>query len=211
MTTSTLHLVVLRAPEWQKPLFAALEHRRVSFSAFDVTRAAFSNSNRPARRSTSIKRVPAYLWGHTRAVLALPICGRWNCWARVLNGADVFALELSKSERRRCCARWTSIARFDHLQRRRRAPRTPTADVVAVLKLTRAEAAPASTSSVAGSARTDLPRRSAARQICSCCRNTGHDRIRASSSQFLGGELLYRHADQTHGRFNVSVTGLQSR
>ena len=37
-------LIVLHEhPEWQKPLFAALVRRGVSFEPFDVTRAAFSN------------------------------------------------------------------------------------------------------------------------------------------------------------------------
>ena len=41
---STPDLIVLHEhPEWQKPLFAALERRGVSFEPFDVTRAAFSN------------------------------------------------------------------------------------------------------------------------------------------------------------------------
>ena len=37
-------LIVLHEhPEWQKPLFAALERRGVRFLPFDVSRAAFSN------------------------------------------------------------------------------------------------------------------------------------------------------------------------
>ena len=37
-------LIVLHEhPEWQKPLFAALERRGVAYRPFDVTRAAFSN------------------------------------------------------------------------------------------------------------------------------------------------------------------------
>ena len=41
-------LVVLHEhPEWQKPLFAALERRGVAFEPFDVTRAAFSNVEPP--------------------------------------------------------------------------------------------------------------------------------------------------------------------
>ena len=37
-------LIVLHEhPEWQKPLFAALERRVVAYRPFDVTRAAFSN------------------------------------------------------------------------------------------------------------------------------------------------------------------------
>ena len=41
-------LIVLHEhPEWQKPLFAALRRRGVSFAPFDVTRAAFSNVEPP--------------------------------------------------------------------------------------------------------------------------------------------------------------------
>src|SRR3954449_1393415 len=94
-------LIVLHEhPEWQKPLFAALERRGVSYAAFNVTEAAFSNVEPPLSRLYFNQASPsAYLRGHTRAVLfalaymrSLELLG-----ARVLNGADVFALELSKS------------------------------------------------------------------------------------------------------------------
>src|SRR6185436_801122 len=101
MTKSAPDLIVLHEhSEWQKPLFAALEHRGVSFLPFDVTRAAFSNME-PARTSLYFNQASpsAYLRGHARAVppalarlRSLELLG-----ARVLNGADVFALELSKS------------------------------------------------------------------------------------------------------------------
>jgi glutathione synthase/RimK-type ligase-like ATP-grasp enzyme len=94
-------LIVLHEhPEWQKPLFAALERRRVSFAPFDVTQAAFSNLE-PLRASLYFNQASpsAYLRGHTRAVpLALAYMRSLELsGARVLNGADVFALELSKS------------------------------------------------------------------------------------------------------------------
>ena len=94
-------LIVLHEhPEWQKPLFAALERRGVSFAPFDVTRAAFSNVDRSARASYFNQASPsAYVRGNTRAVpLALAFMRSLELLgARVLNGADVFALELSKS------------------------------------------------------------------------------------------------------------------
>ena len=34
-------VVLFEHPEWQKPLFAALEQRRVRFAAFDLKRGAF--------------------------------------------------------------------------------------------------------------------------------------------------------------------------
>ncbi|MEO8256427.1 MAG: hypothetical protein ABI868_03695 [Acidobacteriota bacterium] len=67
---------------------------------FDVTRAAFSNVEPPRARLYFNQASPsAYLRGHTRAVpLALAYMRSLELLgARVLNGADVFALELSKS------------------------------------------------------------------------------------------------------------------
>lgn len=94
-------LVVLHEhPEWQKPLFAALLKRAVRFEAFDVTRAAFTNDERPVASLYFNQASPsAYIRGNTRAVpLALAYMRTLErLGARVLNGADVFALELSKS------------------------------------------------------------------------------------------------------------------
>jgi glutathione synthase/RimK-type ligase-like ATP-grasp enzyme len=101
MTRPERDLIVLHEhPEWQKPLFAALERRRVPFAAFDLTRAAFSNVEPLQARLYFNQASPsAYLRGHTRAVpLALALMRSLElAGARVLNGADVFALELSKS------------------------------------------------------------------------------------------------------------------
>lgn len=101
MPTSAHDLIVLHEhPEWQKPLFAALTRRGVSFAPFDVTRAAFTNDDRPAAPLYFNQASPsAYIRGHTRAVpLALAFMRSLELQgARVLNGADVFALELSKS------------------------------------------------------------------------------------------------------------------
>jgi glutathione synthase/RimK-type ligase-like ATP-grasp enzyme len=94
-------LIVLHEhPEWQKPLFAELELRAVRFAAFDVTHAAFSNDELPDALLYFNQASPsAYLRGNTRAVpLALAYMRSLALrGARVLNGADVFALELSKS------------------------------------------------------------------------------------------------------------------
>jgi glutathione synthase/RimK-type ligase-like ATP-grasp enzyme len=81
-------------------LFAALERRGVSFLPFDVTRAAFSNVEPLRARLYFNQASPsAYLRGNTRAVpLALAYMRTLELLGgRVLNGADVFALELSKS------------------------------------------------------------------------------------------------------------------
>jgi glutathione synthase/RimK-type ligase-like ATP-grasp enzyme len=98
---SSPDLIVLHEhPEWQKPLFAALTRRGVSFEPFDVTRAAFSNVE-PMRAKVYFNQASpsAYIRGNTRAVpLALAYMRSLELLgARVLNGADVFALELSKS------------------------------------------------------------------------------------------------------------------
>jgi glutathione synthase/RimK-type ligase-like ATP-grasp enzyme len=101
MSTASPDLVVIHEhPEWQKPLFAALERRGVSFQPFDVTRAAFSNEDLPRARLYFNQASPsAYIRGNTRAVpLALAYMRTLELTgARVLNGAEVFALELSKS------------------------------------------------------------------------------------------------------------------
>src|SRR4051794_5411331 len=93
-------VVIHEHPEWQKPLFAVLERRGVSFAAFNVARAAFSNHDTAAARLYFNQASPsAYIRGNTRAVpLALAYMRTLERFgARVLNGADVFALELSKS------------------------------------------------------------------------------------------------------------------
>src|ERR1700750_1197482 len=86
-------LIVLHEhPEWQKPLFAALARRGVSFLPFDLTRAAFSNVEPPRARLYFNQASPsAYLRGHARAVpLALAYMRSLERQgARVLNGADV--------------------------------------------------------------------------------------------------------------------------
>ena len=96
-----MDLIVLHEhPEWQKPLFAALERRGIAYAPFDLTRAAFSNIDAPRAGLYFNQASPsAYVRGNTRAVpLALAYMRTLERQgARVLNGADVFALELSKS------------------------------------------------------------------------------------------------------------------
>ena len=94
-------LIILHEhPEWQKPLFAALESRGIPFAAIDVTHAAFSNHQPPLAPLYFNQASPsAYVRGNTRAVpLALAYMRTLELLGvRVLNGANVFALELSKS------------------------------------------------------------------------------------------------------------------
>lgn len=96
-----LDLVVIHEhPEWQKPLFDALRRRGVRFGVIDLKAAAYAHDDVPAARVYFNQASPsAYVRGNVRAVpfglarmRSLEYSG-----ARVLNGADVFAFELSKS------------------------------------------------------------------------------------------------------------------
>jgi glutathione synthase/RimK-type ligase-like ATP-grasp enzyme len=94
-------LVVLHEhPEWQQPLFSALERRGVSFVPFDLKRAAFDVDVVPEAKLYFNQASPsAYLRGNSQAVpfaLSLMRCLE-IAGARVLNGSRAFALELSKS------------------------------------------------------------------------------------------------------------------
>ncbi len=93
-------VVIHEHPEWQKPLFAALERRSIAFEAFNVATTAFANHEAPQARLYFNQASPsAYVRGNPKAVpLALAYLRSLERYgARVLNGADVFALELSKS------------------------------------------------------------------------------------------------------------------
>ena len=62
-------IVIHEHPEWQKPLFAALERRRVSFAAYDLKRNAFDPARLPSARLYFNQASPsAYVRGNTRAV-----------------------------------------------------------------------------------------------------------------------------------------------
>ena len=92
--------VLFEHPEWQKPLFQALERRGVRYAAVDLKQAVFSDADAPLAPLYFNQASPsAYVRGNARAVpyalsymRALEIRG-----VRVLNGADAFALELSKT------------------------------------------------------------------------------------------------------------------
>lgn len=93
-------IVLFEHPEWQKPLFSALERRGIAFQPYDLKRAAFSDHAAPAAPLYFNQASPsAYVRGNVRAVplaqafmRSLELSG-----ARVLNGSRAFALELSKS------------------------------------------------------------------------------------------------------------------
>lgn len=93
-------VVLFEHPEWQKPLWAALEKRGLDYRPFDLKRAAFDPDAVPAAPLYFNQASPsAYVRGNTRAVpLALSFMRSLEtAGARVLNGSRAFALELSKS------------------------------------------------------------------------------------------------------------------
>jgi hypothetical protein len=92
--------VLFEHPEWQKPLFQALDRRGVRYVPVDLKKAVFSDTDAPLAPLYFNQATPsAYVRGNQRAVpyvlaymRALQIRG-----VRVLNGADAFALEVSKT------------------------------------------------------------------------------------------------------------------
>ncbi|MBX3188457.1 MAG: hypothetical protein KF819_15680 [Labilithrix sp.] len=93
-------LVLFEHPEWQKPLFAALERRGVSYDTLDLKRAAFVAGDPPPARVVFNQASPsAYVRGNARAVpVALAYLKTLEgAGVPVVNGARAFALELSKS------------------------------------------------------------------------------------------------------------------
>jgi hypothetical protein len=93
-------VVLFEHPEWQKPLFAALERRGVRFGKYDLKQAAFDPAELPDAGLYFNQASPsAYVRGNTRAVpLAFALMRSLELGgARVLNGSRAFALELSKS------------------------------------------------------------------------------------------------------------------
>src|SRR5689334_5575908 len=93
-------IVIFEHPEWQKPLFAALEGAGIRFDAYDLKRNAFNPARLPRASLYFNQASPsAYVRGNTRAVpLALSLLRSLELGgARVLNGSRAFSLELSKS------------------------------------------------------------------------------------------------------------------
>ena len=93
-------VILFEHPEWQKPLFSALERRGIRFGRFDLKRGCFDPDRVPEASLYFNQASPsAYVRGNTRAVpLALSLMRSLELGgARVLNGSRAFALELSKS------------------------------------------------------------------------------------------------------------------
>jgi glutathione synthase/RimK-type ligase-like ATP-grasp enzyme len=214
MRSTSPDLIVLHEhPEWQKPLFAALERRGVAFEPFDVTRAAFSNSE-PARARLCFNQTSpsAYIRGNARAVpLALAYMRTLErCGARVLNGADVFALELSKSVQ----ATLLRTLRID-------TPRSITFNEPAALRAHADEITwPAMLKPDQGGSGARIQVVDSFDEVEAIFRHDPsiwqpdnlfllqeylpHDPEQGIVRlEFLGGELLYAMRVQTHGRFNL--------
>jgi glutathione synthase/RimK-type ligase-like ATP-grasp enzyme len=93
-------IVLFENPEWQNPLFSALDHRGVRYGTFDLKRGAFDPDAVPEAPLYFNQASPsAYVRGNTRAVpLALSLMRSLELGgASVLNGSRAFSLELSKS------------------------------------------------------------------------------------------------------------------
>jgi glutathione synthase/RimK-type ligase-like ATP-grasp enzyme len=93
-------VVIHEHPEWQKPLFEVLRRRGVNFGVFDLKSAAFLDSDVPEAPLYFTQASPsAYVRGNARAVpLGLALMRTLETkGARVVNGADAFAFELSKT------------------------------------------------------------------------------------------------------------------
>jgi glutathione synthase/RimK-type ligase-like ATP-grasp enzyme len=206
-------VVIHEHPEWQKPLFAALERRGVSYAPFNVAQAAFSNEVLPAARLYFNQASPsAYLRGNTRAVpLALAYMRSLElCGARVLNGADVFALELSKSAQ-------ATLLRTLGID----TPRSVTFNDVAALRpYERAWRWPALLKPDQGGSGARIQVVDSLAQVEEIFQRDPavwqpdnlfllqeylpHDPEQGIIRlEFLGGELLYAMRVQTHGRFNL--------
>ena len=93
-------MVLHEHPEWQKPLFAALERRGLAFMPFDVTRAAFSNIVPPRaplyfnQASPSVSPARQHAGGSAGARLHADACPPRRARPERCRR---FALELSKS------------------------------------------------------------------------------------------------------------------
>lgn len=209
-------LVLFEHPEWQKPLFAALERRGVSFAAFDLKAAAFEAGAAPQARLVFNQASPsAYVRGNTRAVpLALAYLKALEAsGADVVNGARAFALELSKT------AQAALLRRLGI-----RTPRSiPFNDVDALARHLRADASwrwPALVKPEQGGSGARIHEVASLEEVRAVVAGTPriwepdgllllqermpYDVERGIvRMEFLGGELLYAMRVLSHGRFNL--------
>ncbi len=92
--------VLFENEDWQQPLFEVLDKRGLAYSKIDLKSAAFGGHEFPSAKLYFNQASPsAYVRGRPRVVpFTLALLKNLQVQgARVLNGADVFAFELSKS------------------------------------------------------------------------------------------------------------------
>lgn len=98
---NTVDLIVLfEHPEWQKPLFSALEENGVDYQAFDLKNGAFDPAELPKAKLVFNQASPSgYVRGNDRSIpLALSIIQSYeHSGVPVLNGSKALQLELSKA------------------------------------------------------------------------------------------------------------------
>src|SRR3979411_3359957 len=91
-------VILFEHPEWQKPLFSALERRGIHFGVFDLQRGCFDADQVPEAPLYFNQASPsAYVRGNTRAVpLALSLMRSLEVGgARGLHGSPPLLLELA--------------------------------------------------------------------------------------------------------------------
>ncbi len=96
--------VLFEHPEWQKPLFAALDRRGLNYLPVDLKQAAFAEDAEPLAALYFNQASPsAYVRGNARAVPYVLAHMRHleDRGVRVLNGSRAFELELSKTAQAR--------------------------------------------------------------------------------------------------------------
>jgi glutathione synthase/RimK-type ligase-like ATP-grasp enzyme len=205
-------VVIHEHPEWQKPLFEALDRRGVSWAAFDLKSAVFGDHDVPRAKLYFNQASPsAYLRGNARAVplgLAYMRQLQWQ-GARVLNGADVFALELSKTAQGALMQtlgidhpKALTFNSLEALRRRR--------DEVSWPALLKPEQGGSGARIAVVDSFADVEKIFADENIWQpdnlflLQEYLPHDATRGIVRlEFLGGELLYAMRVVTHGRFNL--------
>ena len=101
MTNTDPDIVILfENADWQQPLFDVLDKRAISYGKYDLKSAAFGGHEIPKAKLYFNQASPsAYVRGRPRVVpFTLALLKNLQIQgARVLNGFDIFAFELSKS------------------------------------------------------------------------------------------------------------------
>lgn len=94
--------VLYEHPEWFKPLFAALDRRGADYVHLDATKLSWDPTERESPYSLVVNRMSPSAWargnGHAIFSTLHYLEHLHRIGANVLNGADAFRLELSKSD-----------------------------------------------------------------------------------------------------------------